>query len=60
MTEYMRDTIAVWKELGIDPDCICTGFILAVEQADLILANMDQMQVYKGIVVEKYWELLEL
>ena len=36
MTDYMRDTIRVWDELGFDPDCICTGFITSEEQASLI------------------------
>ena len=36
MTDYMRDTIKVWDELGFDPDCICTGFVLSEEQVELI------------------------
>lgn len=36
MTDYMRDTIRVWDELGFDPDCICTGFVLTDAQVDLI------------------------
>lgn len=36
MTGYMRDTIRVWDELGFDPDCICTGFVLADAQVELI------------------------
>lgn len=36
MTDYMRDTIKVWDELGFDPDCICTGFVLSEEQVKLI------------------------
>lgn len=36
MTEYMRDTLVVWKELGFKPDCICTGFIVSEEQAEMI------------------------
>lgn len=36
MTEFMRDTLVVWKELGFEPECICTGFILSEEQAELI------------------------
>lgn len=36
MTDYMRDTMRVWDELGFDPDCICTGFVLSGEQAELI------------------------
>lgn len=38
MTDYMRDTIRVWDELGFDPDCICIGFVLSKEQAELILS----------------------
>lgn len=36
MTDYMRDSIKVWNELGFDPDCICTGFVLSEEQVELI------------------------
>lgn len=36
MTDYMRDTLEVWEELGFEPDCICTGFIVSEEQAELI------------------------
>ena len=36
MTDYMRDTIKVWDELGFDLDCICTGFVLSEEQVELI------------------------
>ena len=36
MTEFMRDTLVVWKELGFEPECICTGFIVSEEQAELI------------------------
>ena len=36
MTDYMRDTIKVWDELGFDPDCICTGFVLSEEEVELI------------------------
>lgn len=36
MTDYMRDTLRVWEELGFDPDCICTGFVLSEEQVELI------------------------
>lgn len=36
MTDYMRDTLEVWKKLGFEPDCICTGFVVSEEQAELI------------------------
>lgn len=38
MTEYMQDTLKIWDELGFDPDCICTGFVLSEKQAELILS----------------------
>lgn len=33
MTEYMKETIVVWEQLGFEPDCICTGFLVSEEQA---------------------------
>lgn len=36
MTDYMKDTIKVWDQLGFDPDCICTGFVTSEEQVDVI------------------------
>lgn len=33
MTEYMKETVAVWEQLGFEPDCICTGFLISEEQA---------------------------
>lgn len=36
MTDYMRDTLGVWEELGFEPDCICTGFIVSEGQAEMI------------------------
>lgn len=44
MTEFMRDTLVVWKELGFEPECICTGFILSEEQADLIGGYIRQLR----------------
>ena len=59
MTDYMRDTIKVWDELGFVPDCICTGFVLSEEQVELIgdyirsrKPRMDETQkVDKGCLV---------
>ena len=64
MTDYMRDTIKVWDELGFDPDCICTGFVLSEEQVELIgdyirsrKPRMDEIQnVDNGrLVMELAW-----
>lgn len=36
-TNYMRNTIKVWDELGFSFDCISTGFILSSEQVEIII-----------------------
>ena len=35
-TQYMKQSIAVWKELGFSFDCITTGFLASAEQVDII------------------------
>ncbi len=35
-TEYMKNTLGVWKNLGFSFDAICTGFITSEEQAELV------------------------
>ena len=35
-TEYMKRSIAVWKELGFTFDCITTGFLAGAEQVGII------------------------
>ncbi|MGF6906602.1 pyridoxamine kinase [Fusobacterium sp. PH5-44] len=35
-TDYMKNTIQVWKELKFNFDCICTGFIASSEQVNII------------------------
>lgn len=35
-TDYMKNTIKVWKELNFTFDCICTGFIASSEQVSII------------------------
>lgn len=37
-TDYMKDTLAVWKELGFSFDAIATGFVVSDEQAALTAA----------------------
>lgn len=48
MTEYMRDTLIVWKELGFEPDCICTGFIVSEGQAELIGEYIQKLRKEPG------------
>ncbi len=36
MTDYMRDTLAVWRSLGFSFDAVSTGLIFSDEQAALI------------------------
>ncbi len=35
-TEYMRNTVDVWEQLGFSFECIATGFIVSKEQVQLI------------------------
>ena len=35
-TEYMKNTLSVWEELGFKFDAISTGFIVSKEQTELI------------------------
>ena len=35
-TNYMKNTIKVWDELGFTFDCISTGFIISSEQVEII------------------------
>lgn len=35
-TDYMVDTIRVWKELNFQFDCITTGFLVSAAQVDII------------------------
>ena len=47
-TEYMKKTLAVWKELGFAFDAICIGFITSEEQTKLIL-EYSKKQKEKGV-----------
>lgn len=49
-TEYMKNTISVWKELGFNFDGISTGFIMSEEQVKLV-ADYCQEQSQKGTIV---------
>ncbi len=35
-TQYIRETIQVWKTLGFQFDCITTGFLASADQTDLL------------------------
>lgn len=48
MTDYMQDTLAIWKELGFEADCVCTGFIVSEEQAELIRQYVERLKKEKG------------
>ena len=43
-TEYMKKSIAVWKDLGFSFDCITTGFLASAEQVDIIREFIDSQR----------------
>ncbi len=49
-TNYMKNTIKVWDELGFTFDCISTGFIISSEQVEII-TNYIQNQKKSNILV---------
>ena len=49
-TGYMKNTMAVWKELGFSFDAICVGFIVSTEQMRLIREYCCEQRA-KGTVV---------
>lgn len=49
-TDYMRNTIEVWKELGFGFDAISTGFIVSEVQAKII-ADFCREQSEKGTII---------
>ncbi len=52
MTDYMRDTFLVWKELGFQIDCVCTGFIVSEEQAEIIEEYLKEQKNAPLVVVD--------
>ncbi|MCI9536266.1 MAG: phosphomethylpyrimidine kinase [Lachnospiraceae bacterium] len=52
MTDYMRDTFLVWKELGFQIDCVCTGFIVSEEQAEIIEGYLKEQKNAPLVVVD--------
>lgn len=49
-TEFIRQTLPVWKELGFSHDAICTGCMLMEEQVHLV-ANYCREQREQGTMV---------
>ncbi len=41
-TDFMKNTLAVWQELGFAFDAISTGFIVSGEQADMIASYCEK------------------
>ncbi len=41
-TDFMKNTLAVWQELGFAFDAISTGFIVSKEQADMIASYCEK------------------
>ena len=50
-TQYIRETIQVWQELGFRFDCITTGFLASAEQADLLRDFIDSQRREDFLVV---------
>lgn len=49
-TQYIRETLQVWKELGFGYDAICTGWMYGSEEAKLVAAYCRE-QAERGAVV---------
>lgn len=49
-TEYMKNAIGIWKELGFSFDAISTGFIVNSEQAELV-TEYCKKQAEKGVCI---------
>ena len=49
-TDYMKEAIRVWKELGFQFDCITTGFLVSAAQVELIRDFIDS-QKKEGLLV---------
>lgn len=47
-TPYMRESIAVWEQLGFGFDAVCTGFIASDEQSQLVFDYCSRLKREKG------------
>lgn len=50
-TDYMRQTIQVWRELGFQFDCITTGFLNSADQVELLRGFIDSQRKADFLVV---------
>lgn len=44
-TQYMKNTLGVWKALDFQFDAISTGFIVSKEQTQMITVSAARMQI---------------
>ncbi|MBE7026006.1 MAG: pyridoxamine kinase [Ruminococcaceae bacterium] len=51
LTDTMKDYYKHWKELGIDFDCIYSGFLGSAEQIDIIMSFIDDFGKEDTLVV---------
>lgn len=49
-TDYMKNTLQVWEQLGFQFDAVSTGFILSKPQTELVL-DFCRMQKQKGTLI---------
>lgn len=49
-TDYMKNTLKVWAELGFSFDAVSTGFIVSSEQTELII-DFCKNQSSKGVLI---------
>ena len=50
-TDYMRQTIRVWRELGFQFDCVTTGFLASADQVELLRDFIDGQRKEGFLVV---------
>lgn len=50
-TDYMRETIRVWRELGFQFDCVTTGFLASADQVELLRDFIDGQRKEDFLVV---------
>lgn len=50
-TDYMRQAIEVWKQLGFRFDCISTGFLVSAEQVEIIREFVAQQKQQRLLVM---------
>ena len=49
-TDYMKNAIAVWEQLGFEFDAISTGFIVSKEQTELV-TEFCKVRAEKGVTI---------